>query len=65
MSRTERDRSVRVDPLIIMSATMTDGLDFQVFLPHLAALLGAHVLALPIGWDREQEDRSAPCGPSR
>lgn len=28
-------------------------------LPHLAALLIAYVLALPIGWNREQEERSA------
>jgi putative Mg2+ transporter-C (MgtC) family protein len=27
--------------------------------PHLAALLIAYVLALPIGWDREHEERSA------
>ena len=38
---------------------MTELLDLQSFLPHLAALLGAYVLALPIGWDREQEERSA------
>ncbi|WP_330085107.1 MgtC/SapB family protein [Methylocystis iwaonis] len=31
---------------------------FQI-LPHLAALGTAYVLALPIGWDREKEDRSA------
>lgn len=29
------------------------------FLPHLIALTVAYVLALPIGWDREKEDRSA------
>lgn len=29
------------------------------FLPHLGALLAAYVLALPIGWDREQNERSA------
>ena len=28
-------------------------------LPHLAALLVAYVLALPIGWNREREERSA------
>ena len=28
-------------------------------LPHLAALLIAYVLALPIGWNREREERSA------
>lgn len=28
-------------------------------LPHLTALAIAYALALPIGWDREQEDRSA------
>ena len=28
-------------------------------LPHLAALLTAYVLALPIGWNREVEERSA------
>jgi putative Mg2+ transporter-C (MgtC) family protein len=31
---------------------------FQI-LPHLVALIAAYVLALPIGWDREREDRSA------
>ena len=31
---------------------------FQI-LPHLAALAAAYALALPIGWDREQEERSA------
>ena len=29
------------------------------FFPHLIALVSAYVLALPIGWDREQEERSA------
>ncbi|MBO9195447.1 MgtC/SapB family protein [Rhizobium sp. 16-449-1b] len=29
------------------------------FLPHLAALLFAYVLALPIAWDRERNERSA------
>ncbi|MBN8942456.1 MAG: MgtC/SapB family protein [Rhizobiales bacterium] len=28
-------------------------------LPHLAALAVAYLLALPIGWDREKEERSA------
>ncbi|HEX2804001.1 MAG TPA: MgtC/SapB family protein [Sphingomicrobium sp.] len=28
-------------------------------LPHLAALVIAYVLALPIGWNREREERSA------
>jgi len=28
-------------------------------LPHLTALLISYVLALPIGWDREKEERSA------
>jgi putative Mg2+ transporter-C (MgtC) family protein len=32
--------------------------DFDL-LPHLAALLSAYVLALPIGWNREHEERSA------
>ena len=27
--------------------------------PHLAALAFAYVLALPIGWDRERNERSA------
>jgi len=27
--------------------------------PHLAALMVAYILALPIGWDREQNERSA------
>jgi putative Mg2+ transporter-C (MgtC) family protein len=28
-------------------------------LPHLMALVGAYLLALPIGWNREKEERSA------
>jgi putative Mg2+ transporter-C (MgtC) family protein len=32
--------------------------DFDI-LPHLVALVIAYVLALPIGWNREQEERSA------
>lgn len=28
-------------------------------LPHLAALMVAYVLAFPIGWNREREERSA------
>lgn len=28
-------------------------------IPHLVALLAAYVFALPIGWDREQNERSA------
>ena len=28
-------------------------------LPHVAALAFAYVLALPIGWDRERNERSA------
>jgi putative Mg2+ transporter-C (MgtC) family protein len=32
--------------------------DLQV-IPHLTALAIAYVLALPIGWDREKEERSA------
>jgi len=31
---------------------------FQI-LPHLAALAAAYALALPIGWDRERQERSA------
>jgi putative Mg2+ transporter-C (MgtC) family protein len=32
--------------------------DFNV-LPHLVALVAAYALAFPIGWNREQEERSA------
>jgi putative Mg2+ transporter-C (MgtC) family protein len=32
--------------------------EFDV-LPHLAALVAAYALAFPIGWNREQEERSA------
>lgn len=35
------------------------GTDSFDLLPHLAALLLAYVLALPIGWNREKEERSA------
>jgi putative Mg2+ transporter-C (MgtC) family protein len=33
--------------------------DPAAFLPHLTALLAAYLLALPIGWNREQAERSA------
>ena len=35
------------------------GLDGFNLLPHLVALSIAYVLALPIGWNREKEERSA------
>ena len=40
---------------------MTDIFDSNAFniLPHLVALLVAYALAVPIGWNREQEERSA------
>ena len=42
---------------------MTDWLDQIGFnfdlIPNLAALLAAYALALPIGWDRERNERSA------
>ncbi len=40
---------------------MTDllGTDNFDILPHLTALVIAYVLALPIGWNREKEERSA------
>ena len=34
----------------------TDNFDI---LPHAVALLAAYLLAIPIGWDREKEERSA------
>ncbi len=34
------------------------GIDLQI-IPHLTALLFAYLLALPIGWDREKNERSA------
>jgi putative Mg2+ transporter-C (MgtC) family protein len=39
----------------------SSGVDVDKFqiLPHLAALAGAYALALPIGWDRERQERSA------
>ncbi|MFC7536626.1 MgtC/SapB family protein [Sphingomonas sp. GCM10030256] len=40
---------------------MTELLGAEEFnvLPHLAAMLIAYLLALPIGWNREKEERSA------
>jgi putative Mg2+ transporter-C (MgtC) family protein len=35
------------------------GADRFDLMPHLAALMLAYVLALPIGWNREKEERSA------
>ena len=34
-------------------------MDEVTILPHLAALGIAYLLAIPIAWDREKEDRSA------
>jgi putative Mg2+ transporter-C (MgtC) family protein len=34
------------------------GVKLDIF-PHLVALMVAYILALPIGWDREQNERSA------
>jgi putative Mg2+ transporter-C (MgtC) family protein len=33
--------------------------DLGDLFPHLASLCGAYALALPIGWDRERNERSA------
>lgn len=39
---------------------LAQGLRLELdFLPHLAALVFAYLLALPIGWDRERNERSA------
>lgn len=41
---------------------MTDALgisDPAAFIPHLTALAAAYLLAFPIGWNREKEERSA------
>ena len=35
------------------------GLDHFNVMPHLVAMVVAYVLALPIGWNREKEERSA------
>lgn len=43
---------------IVMLADVFQSSDFDV-IPHGAALLAAYLLALPIGWNREIEDRSA------
>jgi putative Mg2+ transporter-C (MgtC) family protein len=34
-------------------------LDQYLFIPHVLSLAAAYILALPIGWDREQQERSA------
>jgi hypothetical protein len=38
------------------------GTDNFNVLPHLVALVAAYALAFPIGWNREQEERSAGNG---
>lgn len=40
---------------------MIEGFQFNQFnlLPHFLALLSAYILAFPIGWNREHEERSA------
>jgi putative Mg2+ transporter-C (MgtC) family protein len=45
-----------LDGRVVQGARMTD--HFDLF-PHLLALSIAYLLALPIGWNREQEERSA------
>ena len=49
-------------PCFVMELRMIETLlganEFNVF-PHLAALVIAYLLALPIGWNREKEERSA------
>ena len=39
--------------------TLLDTTDTFRVLPHLVALTAAYLLALPIGWNREREERSA------
>jgi putative Mg2+ transporter-C (MgtC) family protein len=39
--------------------SLLDTTDTFRVLPHLVALTAAYVLALPIGWNREREERSA------
>jgi hypothetical protein len=54
--------------LPIYDVSMTEqllGSDSFDLLPHLAALLIAYALAIPIGWNREREERVRACGPSR
>jgi putative Mg2+ transporter-C (MgtC) family protein len=41
-----------------MAADLLQSNDFDI-LPHLAAMAIAYVLAFPIGWNREREERSA------
>src|SRR5918998_25805 len=41
-----------------MTEELLGGGEFNV-LPHLVALLAAYLLAFPIGWNREREERSA------
>ncbi|HEX6014343.1 MAG TPA: MgtC/SapB family protein, partial [Geminicoccaceae bacterium] len=42
----------------MLNEIMAIGQTFDV-VPHAIALVVAYVLALPIGWDREREERSA------
>jgi len=39
--------------------TLLASIQLDNMTPHLIALLSAYVLALPIGWDREHQERSA------
>jgi putative Mg2+ transporter-C (MgtC) family protein len=41
-----------------MTAQLLGANDFTL-LPHLVALAAAYLLAIPIGWNREREERSA------
>ena len=42
-----------------MNPSAIPGLDDFNLVPHLVALAFAYVLALPLGWNREKEERSA------
>jgi putative Mg2+ transporter-C (MgtC) family protein len=47
-----------LDAVTAMLDTLFPGQEFNL-LPHLAALTVAYLLAFPIGWNREHEERSA------
>ena len=56
-----RCRRIQFPSRYVIAAMLSEAFGSNPFniLPHVLALLVAYVLAIPIGWNREQEERSA------
>jgi putative Mg2+ transporter-C (MgtC) family protein len=53
-----REASLSCNKVVMMLPDFFQANPFEI-LPHLAALVTAYLLALPIGWNREKAERSA------